>query len=235
MLVRFSLAALSLLTAPVAAQTVLQPGSDALAEAPAETAEYTVRLIQIGIQGSRDIGSIAARETIEGDRLVTTSRLVIPMAMTDQTDSTVVAWPSLSPIYRFRSEPGESKELTFADGRAVGTDVEGDETREVDVAVTAADFGPGIARRVARSLPFEAGYVATFSQIKDDGDRTETTLEVVGSETLAHGGEDRDVWAVRVTEPGAPTFTYRVDAQTRDLLQIEFSPQPGISVQMTAD
>lgn len=230
---RFILPALALLTTPVAAQTVLQPGSDALVEAPVQGTEYIVQMVTPQMQ---DIGTITTTEALVDGHLVMTSKVMIPMAGANQTDSTVVAWPSLAPVYGTQTEPNEFKELTFADGRATGTDVEGNETREVDVELTEADFGPGITRRITQSLPFEEGYVATYTQIEGDGDRSDTQLTVMNSEALTHNGAERTVWVIQEVEveSNRPRFTYRVDAETREMLQMEFSPQPGVVIHITA-
>lgn len=228
---RFAIPVLALFTTPVAAQTVLQPGSDVLAEAPVQGTEYVVQMVT---PQQQDIGTITTTETLVDGHLVMTSHVLIPMAGANQTDSTVVAWPSLAPIYGTKTEPDETLEVTFADGRATGTATEGRETREIDLEVTAADFGPGIGRRLIQSLPFEDGYVATYSRIGGDGERLETELTVTGSETISHNDAERTVWVVREAEVGRPGFTYRVDAETREMLQIEFTPQPGVLIQMTA-
>ncbi|GAB5536016.1 MAG: hypothetical protein Rubg2KO_22650 [Rubricoccaceae bacterium] len=228
---RLLLPALALLATPVAAQSTLQPGSDLLAEAPTQSAEYVVQMVT---PSQQDIGTITTTESLVDDQLVMTSRVMIPMAGANQTDSTVVAWPSLTPLYGTQVEPDGKEELTFSNGRATGTEVEGDETREIDIEVTDADFGPGITRRLARSLPFEEGYVATFSTIQGDGDRSQTELTVTGSEILAYNGADRTVWIVKEVESGQQRFTYRVDAETREMLQMEFSPQAGVLIQITA-
>lgn len=231
MLLRAAAAALSLLTAPVAAQTTLQPGMDSLAAAPPQNVEYAVRLVHPVVQ---DIGTIVVTETVDGDRLHFTSHALIPMAGADQSDSTVVAWPSLAPVYRIRTEPDASSELTFSGDRAVGTDVEDGEVRELDIALSEADFGPGIGQRIARSLPFEEGLTAHYDQISDDGGRKTIELKVTEQQTFPFKGTDRTVWVVRETEPGQPTLTLRVDAETRELLQLEFAPQRGARVLMTA-
>ena len=229
---RFILPVLALLSTPVAAQTVLQPGSDLLAEAPVQGTEFVVQMVT---PSQQNIGTITTREALVDGQLVMTSRVLIPMAGANQSDSTVVAWPSLSPVHGSQSEPNESTELTFSEGRAVGSEVDNGQSRDIDVELTEADFGPGITRRIVQSLPFEEGYVATFSQIQGDGDRSETELNVTGSETLTRDGADRTVWVIQEVESGQARFTYRVDAETRELLQMEFSPQAGVLIQITAE
>lgn len=232
-LTRFALPALALLTTPAAAQTVLQPGSDALVEAPVQNTEYIVQMVTPQLQ---DMGTITTTEALLDGHLVMTSKVLIPMAGANQTDSTVVAWPSLAPVYGTQTEPNAFKELTFTDGRATGTHIAGSETRDIDVELTEADFGPGITRRVTQSLPFEEGYVATYTQIEGDGDRSDTQITVMNTEPLIHNGAERAVWVIREVEveSNRPRFTYRVDAETREMLQMEFSPQPGVLIQITA-
>jgi len=228
---RFILPVLGLLATPVAAQTALYPGSDALSEAPIQGTEYVVQMVT---PSQQDIGTITTTEALVDGQLVMTSRVMIPMAGANQSDSTVVAWPSLAPIYGSQTESNKSEELTFADGRATGTNINGSDSRAIDVEMTEADFGPGMARRITQSLPFEEGYIATYSQIKGDGDHSETRLTVTRAETLTHNGDEREVWVVQELEDGQARFTYRVDAETRSILQIEFSPQAGVLIQITA-
>jgi len=229
---RFLLPALALLAMPVAAQTALQPGSDALAEAPVHSVEYAVQMVTPA--GVQDIGSLTTTEALVDGQLVMTSHMVVPMGGVNETDSTVVAWPSLAPVYGAKTGSDETIELAFVGGRATGTVEKGAETTDIDAEVTASDFGPGISRRLAQSLLFETGYVATFSQIEGSGDRAETQLTVTGSGTLTHKGATRTVWAVQEVVSGQPRFTYRVDAETREMLQMEITPQPGVLIHLVA-
>ncbi|GAB5536015.1 MAG: hypothetical protein Rubg2KO_22640 [Rubricoccaceae bacterium] len=217
---------------PVAAQTALHPSSEALVEAPVQSVEYAVQMVTPA--GPQDIGNLTRTQAIVDGHLVMTSHMVVPMGGVNEKDSTVVAWPSLAPMYGSMSSASESKELLFSDGRATGTAVNGGETTDIDVEVAPTDFGPGIAYRIAQSIPFEEGYVATFSQIEGDGSSAEMQLTVTGSETLAHKGQERAVWVVQEVVSGQSRFTYRVDAETREMLQMEIAPQPGVLIHVTA-
>ncbi len=210
-----------------AAANAITPGSGALVAISPQTVTMDVLLVE---PQQQNLGTIAITETIEDGRLTFTTDVQIPAAGQTQQDTTVVMYPSLIPVSRVEVKPGEVERATFGNGRMTGTVTEGEETRTVEADLGGA-FGPGATNLIIRSLPFAEGYVSSFSQIDGDGDVSTSQLRVTGQDTYTTpSGTERTVWTVIEIEEGAPDYTYLVDAETRELLKIEFSPQPGVTV-----
>jgi hypothetical protein len=225
--------ALALLVAasPVFAQTVLVPGSPDLvpAEIQAE-AEYEIRMLA---PQEQSIGTVRAVERIEDGRLVMVSHIQIPMAGQNQADSTVVAWPSLAPYHRTSDDGTEQTVLNFSDGTASGQRVLGNLEEDLSMTYTTAQFSQGTGRRIVRSLPFAEGYQATFETIKKDGETGSTSYTVTGQETFVHtDGTEHTLWLVDGVDSDGDTTVYGVDADTRSLMVMRFSPAPGYQIEM---
>ena len=219
---------------PASAQepVTLAPGHPDLVAVAPQSVTLTIKLVQ---PMQQDIGTVITTEILEGDQLVFTSDIQVPQAGQNQQDTTVVAYPSLEPISRVEVSTDETERATFAGGRMTGT-VSTDETSYDVEAVLEGAFGPGITRRLVRSLPFAPGYVASFNQIDGDGEISTSTLSVTGQEAHTRpDGTESTVWVVLEVEPGAPDYAYYVDAETRELLKVAFAPQPGVRVEMIAE
>lgn len=209
----------------------ITPGSDVLVAVEPQSGTMTVRLIQ---PQEQDLGTVTVTESLEDGRLILTTDVQIPAAGQNQQDTTVVAYPSLMPISRVEVTPNEVERATFADGQMTGTVTAGDEVTDVEAALDGA-FGPGITNHLIRMLPFAEGYVSSFRQIDGDGEISLSQLRVTGQESYTPpSGAERTVWVVVESEDGAPDYTYYVDAETRELLRIGFSPQPGFTLEIVA-
>lgn len=215
---------MALAFAPAAtAQTALVPGHPDLVAAPPQSYDFVVTM-----EGTppRVIGAQSQTETLDGDRLVMVSRMDVPMANEQHTDTLVVAWPSLAPLSHAVHGTEETLRLTYAGGRVAGRQTLGNLDAPLDAALPEGVFGPGSGARLARSLPFAVGYTATFRTISERGETTTGRLRV--AERLAQ--PDGDVWTVEVTAPGAYPFLYTIDAATREILGATVRPNPSMVV-----
>ena len=223
---RLALFAAVLAASPAAAQTVLTPGHPDLTATPPQRFDHQIRVVG---DVPRLIGQVTQEETLDGDRLTVVIRLVIAanQEASDTTvviDTTVVSWPSLTPVRRASIVSAESSvRLAFADGRIVGRSVTGNLDEPIDVPAPADTFGEGVEERIARSVPLRNGYVATFGVTDRDGFVQTDTVRVVG--------QDGGAWLVEVASPSGPTYTYTVDAATRATLRSAFSPRAGITME----
>ena len=210
-----------------AAANALMPGSDGLVAVAPQTVTMQVLLVE---PQQQELGSISVIETIEDGQLTIINDIQIPAAGQVQQDTTVMAYPSLTPMSRVEVKPTEVERSTFADGQMTTMTTQGNETTTLEAALEGA-FGPGITNHLVRMLPFAEGYVASFRKINGEGDISTSTLRVTGQGTYTSpSGVERAVWTVLETEEGNPDFTYSVDVETRELLQVRFSPQPGVTV-----
>lgn len=211
-------------TLGVQAQTVLTPGHPDLTAAPPQSYEYDVRFAR---ETPQVIGSATSTETLVGDRLTIATQLKVAIAGQETADTTVVSWPSLAPVLRVdRASAESSVRLTFGGGRIGGRAVLGNLNEAIDAALPAGAFSEGLKERIARSVPFRAGYAATFQVVDRDGFVETDTVRVVGA--------DGDAWTVEIVTPGSPTNTYTVDAATRTLRRMAFSPQANLTIEVAA-
>lgn len=217
--------------AAAAGQNRLTPGSPALIAVPAETIAYKVLVVQ---PVQQEFGDITTTQSIADGRLTIISNVQIPQAGQNQQDTTVVAYPSLAPISRVEVTPSEIERSVYADGRMTTTTTAGDEVTTTEADLNDA-FGPGVTRVLIRSLPLAEGYTASFDQMDADGEVSTSRVTVTGQEayTLPDGTETM-VWVVVEVEEGTPDYTYYVDATSRALHKMSFSPQPGVVVDIVA-
>ena len=220
----------ALLALPAAAQTALTPGSADLVAAPPQSYEYDIRFAG---ETPRVIGTRTLTETRDGDRLVIVATAVIPMGNQDSRDTTIVAWPSLAPLYHASHRGEEIETMAVADGQIRGRLILGNLDEPTEAALPAGAFGPGSKERIARALPFADGYTATVQIADLHGDVKTDTLIVTGQDTFTRpDGTERTVWLVDVVEAGDPRTTYAIDAETREVLRMSFSPRPDMTIEM---
>ena len=224
------LGALALLAAaPVAAQTVLTPGSPDLTAAAPQSFEYETR---VAGTPPRHNGWFDYSETVDGDRLVIVSKLSRERTSLRPPDTTVVTWPGLAPVSRMSYGEEEVTRSAFAGGRVTGRHQLGNLDEPVDEAVPAGVFSDGMAIRIARSVPFRAGYEATFRTADFRGDLETQTVRVVRQEPAARAdGSPTTAWIVEISTPGSPTTTYTVDAETRALLRRAYDFREGMTME----
>ena len=180
---------------------------------------FTLRLLE---PQQMDAGSETRTVTVDEAAGTVTIESVtdITIAGQRQESTLVLSYPSLAPISVVQNDGSDETSLTFADGRVTGT---GD-GEAVDVALDAPIFANASIVEVVRFLPFEDGYEAVFHGYSSSEGVVTTLLSVTGAEPLG----DRTAWTVTADREGSPTITFKIDAETRDLISYGLSPQPGV-------
>ena len=219
--------ALAALEARNAPGVDLRPGSsDLVADALEDyTRSYTVRVVQ---PMQQDIGTATRTLAIDRDAgtATLTTTLEIAMAGQNQTETTVVAYPSLRPISSTSDNNGEAVELAYSETGLSGT--RGDEA--VEAGFDEPVFDPSWLQEAVRLVPLEEGYRASFQTVSaSDGART-IGLEVVGQDEI----DGMTVWHVRAQPTEGPPISFYLTPE-RDLARMEMQPQVGVVVQFVPD
>lgn len=221
-MLRLSLLALAVAAAPAVAQDApaVSPGDLDVSHVEPGQHRFT---IQVVAPMQMAAGSVTRTFSRDGDEIVATTKVNTMQGA--QSDSSRAAWPTLAPAYYSSVNPLGSEALTYADGRVTGTAEGGG---EVDAELDAALFGSGWGDVIASALPLAEGYTATYATFDGDAPGTPktTTVTVQGSDTKL----GREVWTVYF-DRDQPT-TYFVDKETREIVQFDFSPQPGVMVEV---
>ena len=225
------LAALLLGVTPAFAQAdTLQivPGDGALVTdwiAPG-TRTYTLRLVQ---PMQQNVGTTTETISVEGDEVVRVSVLSIPMQGMEQRDSLRAEAATLAPRYNRSTGGAADVSLEFMDEGVAGTATPRGQSTETIMEMTDAPvFDGSWVGEIAQSLPFAEGLVATVPVFTAQGGLTEAVLTVTGQETVG----ERTGWTVEI-DLGPQTLTQVVDVETREVLVLRLSPQPGVVIEVT--
>lgn len=229
---RLSALTVLLVAAPALAQTAVRPGDAVLDPSVVQAGEqrYIVRLTAPMRQ---DIGTVVETTTIDGGRITRVVRLDVPMAGQTETDSSVAVWPGLAPVFSSADGRGAGVETaTFADGQATTRVTAADGTsRDSTVVLAEPVFGSGWGADIVQMLPLAAGYSATFTALDANEGLLTTTVTVTGSETAVTPAGPVEAWTVESVR-GRTTTTYAIAKDSRTLLAVRFSPQPGAEVEV---
>ncbi|MGB3541326.1 hypothetical protein [Rubrivirga sp.] len=201
----------------------LRPGADGLMVDALEdyTETYTVKVVA---PMQQDIGTATRTLTVDREAGTATleTTLEIAMAGQNQTETTVVAYPSLRPISSTSDNNGETVELTYSE-----TDVTGMRGEEaIDQSFDEPVFDSSWLQEVVRLLPFEEGYRASFKSVTTREGETAFGLEVVGQDEI----DGMTVWHVRAQPTEGPPVSFFVTPE-RELARMEMQPQVGVTIQ----
>ena len=219
--------AIDAMAAERAMMASLRPGDDALAVDALESYSqtYTVKLVQ---PQQQDIGTQTRTVTVDRDEGTVTIEGTTEIAIAGQrsTETLVMAYPSLQPL-RSRTEANDVvTNLTYNDDgvirRRTPTD---DESPDYERALEEPVFDPSSLFEIARLVPFEEGYQASFETFNAEG-MMSIPVTVTGQDEI----DGTAVWMVRAAPEGAPPTDFAVDAETRELVRITLSPQPGVVI-----
>lgn len=221
----------------------LRPGDLDLSGIPAGETTYTVRLLA---PMQQEIGSLTERVLRDGDTLVRTSTVSIPMAgqnerVTAELDAATHAFRSVmmegvtaagSLVLengvvvgeRQIARPQQSQQApTLPDPVAVNDVVDG----EV--------YGDGWNYAIVRALRLAEGETHHAMVYRGrDGIQT-VRLTVLAAETLKPGGGAVMTLVPVEFDDGEQTMTYYVDPETRLVELVRFSPQAGVEVEFDRD
>ena len=219
-----------LLAATASAQTVLRPGHPDLMTGGL-TLDSHVEAVRITEPSPRDIGVVRHQVTRDGDRVTLVTQSSVPTMGGDTEITSEFAWPSLRPIHSQRSPQSIA---TYDGTRVTGVYGRGDwDPLPFDITLQDEPFQPEVLPILARALPFRAGYTARVPTFAADVRLRDVQLAVVGQEDFRRAdGSTASTWVVEETSTGRGSRTrrYYVDADTRDLVALSFSPQEGTAV-----
>ena len=150
----------------------------------------------------------------------------IPMQGSTQTDSLVVAYPSMAPIMQRASGGGATIEVMYGDDAVTGQIMTPDgETREIDVTLEDGPvFASSALGELVRTLPLAEGYTSRIMAFSPGPGVQPHIVEVTGTD------EDTMGWVVAVTPEGSPATTYVIDKETRAILRSKLRPQMGVVI-----
>ena len=226
-----ALAALVLTASAASAQDVtLRPGHPDLMTTGL-TLESHVEAVRVAGPSPQDIGVVRHQVTRDGDRVTLVTRSAVPMMGGDSEITSEFAWPSLRPV---RSERSPKSTVRYDGTRVTGVYGRGDwEPLPYDITLQDEPFQPEILPILARALPFRAGYTARVPTFAAGTRLRDVQLTVVGPEDFRRAdGATAATWVVEETSEGRGSRArrYYVDAGSRDLVAMSFSPQEGTDV-----
>ena len=222
---------------PAAAQTdtlVVRPGDGQLVTdwVTPGTRSYTLRVVS---PVQQDVGTSTETVTVEDGTVVRVSALSVPMQGLEQRDSLRADAATLAPRLHRSTGGVADVSLEFMDEGVAGTVAPRSGATETVLEMTDAPvFDAAWAGEIAQSLPFRDGLVARAPVYSPQGGLTDVVYTVTGQETVERGGEARTAWAVEM-DLGPQTMTQLVDAETREVLAVRLSPQPGVELEIVPD
>lgn len=232
-----SLLAVALLaTAPALAQDVTSP--DTLLVLPGAeldtdwitpgTTTWTLKLVQ---PMQQDVGTMTETYELMDGEVLRVTETTVPMQGMQQTDSLFADAETLAPRLH-RSSGGAVVSLEFMDEGVVGTAIMPGEATEAVMEMTDAPvFDAAWAGEIAQSLPLAEGLVARAPVYSVQGGITDIVYTVTGQEEVTTPDGARTGWTVEM-QVGPQTITTVIDTETREVLTTQFSPQPGVVIEI---
>ena len=234
---RLALLLAAVLALPAAAQApdtlAITPGDGVLVTdwLASESRTYALR-VTAPVQ--QEIGTATETVTVADGAVTRVLRMTIPMQGVSQTDSLVADAATLAPRVHRSTGGAQEASLEFMAEGVVGmlTPRQG-EAETVTLMTDAPVFDTAWAGEIAQILPFAEGFVARVEAFATQNAEAPISVvyTVTGQEAVMVDGAERTAWAVD-TAMGPLTMTYFVDAETRAMLKTEFSPQPGVTIQI---
>ena len=207
---------------------ILRPGAAALVTdwLADDEAIYTIRVVE---PMQMDAGTMTARRTVSRDEVTVEQTVSVPMQNMEVTSVSRAEAGTLAPL-AFESDGGpETTRLAFTPQGVAGMKMPASgEGERLGVVFEAPVFDGSMAAEIAQSLPLEEGYTTVVEAYDTQQGVYAITYRVTGQEEIDGGS----TWVVEAVSPSGPT-TYYVDPDTRRLLRIRMSPQPGVTVEMT--
>lgn len=218
---------------PVSAQTV-RP-NDAALDSTALRPGVVQYVVRVTSPMQQDVGTMVETTTLAGGRLTRVMRMEISMGNQVQTDSVVAVWPGLAPVFSTstRNRGGLLvKTATFGAGSAATRTVSAaGAATEATVALPEPVFGSGWGATLVGALPLAAGYTAICPTLDPETGLIMLNVAVTGSETVQTPAGAVEAWTVAVERAGKTTY-YAIAKQTREMLVMRMSPQPGVELEI---
>lgn len=192
------------------------------------TSSYTLRVVQ---PMQQDIGTSTETVSVEDGEVVRVSVLSVPMQGMEQRDSLRAEAATLMPRLNRSAGGAADVSLEFMAEGVVGTATpRGQATETIMEMIDAPVFDGSWAGEIAQSLPFAEGLVAKVPVFTAQGGLTEAVMTVTGQEAVG----ERTGWTVEI-DLGPQTLTQVVDAETREMLVLRLSPQPGVVIEIVPE
>ncbi|MEM7789555.1 MAG: hypothetical protein AAF594_17685, partial [Bacteroidota bacterium] len=177
----------------------------------------------------QDVGTSTETIVLDGGEVIRTTVLSVPMQGMEQRDSLRAEAATLMPLLNRSGGGAAEVSLEFMAEGVVGTSTpRGGETETIMEMTDAPVFDGSWIGDIAQSLPFAEGLVAKAPVFTAQGGFIDAVMTVTGQETVG----DRTGWTVEI-DLGPQTLTQVVDAETREMLVLRLSPQPGVVIEMT--
>ena len=209
----------------------VRPGDASLLASRIRAGETVSTLDLLQPMAQAGIGTQTQRVVVdeEAGTLTVVTVVEVPMQNLVQTDSVVVAYPSLRPTSQAVRGGGAAIDLAYGDDAVTGSAELPNGAEDVDEAL---EEGPVFAAStlgvLLQALPLADGYRAALQTYAPGGGLTPITVEASGPQTV----DGTSVYTVVATPEGAPSSTYTIDAETREVLRTRTSPQQGVTIEV---
>lgn len=208
-----------------AATPRVRPGDAALVTDRIRTGETVSTLNLVAPMSQPDVGTQTQRVMVDeaAGTMTVVTVVEVPMQNMVQTDSVVVAYPSLRPVSQDLSGGGVTVDLDYGDAAVTGSVETPGGAEDVDEALEGPVFSASTLAAVLQALPLEDGYRAVLETFAAGGGLTPITVEAT---------EEGGALTVVATPEGAPASTYTLDAETREVRSVQTSPQQGVTLEI---
>ena len=209
-----------------AATPRVRPGDTVLMAERIRTGETVSTLNLMQPMAQPNIGTQTQRVMVDeaAGTLTVVTVVEVPMQSMVQTDSVVVAYPSLRPVSQAVDGGGVTVALAYADDAVSGSVETPGGAEDVEEALPDGPvFAASMLAAVLQSLPLADGYGILLETFAPGGGLTPVAVEVSGSD---------GAFVVVATPEGAPPSTYTIDAETREILSVQTSPQQGVTIEI---
>ena len=208
-----------------AAATRVRPGDGALTVGQIRTGETVSTLNLLQPMSQPNIGTQTQRVMVDeaAGTMTVVTVVEVPMQSMVQTDSVVVAYPSLRPVSQDLNGGGVTVALAYGDDSIVGSVESLGGAQDVDEALDGPVFSASTLAAVLQALPLSDGYSAVLETFAAGGGMTPISIET---------SESDGAFVVVATPQGAPASTYTIDAETREIRMVQTSPQQGVTIEI---
>lgn len=210
----------------------LRPGDAALDASRVRTGETVSTLNLLEPMAQPDIGTQTQRVVLDeaAGTLTLVSVVEVPMQNLVQTDSVVVAYPSLRPVSQTFGMGPVAIDLAYGDDAVTGSaDLPGGAEDVDEPLADGPVFASSALGLVVQALPLADGYRAVLETYAAGGGLLPVAVEVTGP------AGSPAAYTVTATPEGAPPTTYTVDAETREILATRSSPQQGVTIEVAPE
>lgn len=227
--------ALLIFALPVSAQEVIAPGHPDLDVSLLQPGSHEYAIIIVQGPNRQPFGTSTSTLTVNEEDGVADHVLTMEMMGRKFTDSSRVAWPSLTALaYAAENQQGRAR-FTVTDGVLSGErEPQSGGAETFEMALDSPVFAGSWVGNVARSLPLAEGYTATIAAFDTDfaTDGLSTfTVTVTGEDTVpGFDGKPTEVWILDLDTPNNQEQQFYIGKTQREVLRIRVVPQPGIEV-----